>query len=491
MVSRTGSATVMAGARSWRGARVARPVPAYLFAVALLHGCTGGAGLLRGPVETVVLHRGSYLQVACHFECDHLGIDALHTAEEAWGWVASLLGVDPAPPEGTRATLHLYGSVADYAFVEARLGGGQFREMGGFSSRSQRTAHVLVPSDLPRDYVELSGLPLHYRRSVAHEAAHLAAYDLALGAVWPPWLAEGVAGWVERQTVLGSSERLAGQEANPWAATHLWRAQRLMASDELPSVSDLLTGAPLFLSLPNAYAVWTEAFDFLISGPFASQMEELVREAAASPIPEERSWPVVGEMASRVFGEEGLAAADEAFRAHLGTRQPGWIELYRSLEDAPEGRGAWLQHAVTDLARGAFAWRAGEVGPRQGFRVLASVRPLVRGPWEIRFILARAAGSPLLVSVGSDGRVVLAEFDPERPEAMAELDSRALVTPPGASGTFRISVLSIRGGLGVQLEGEAEDVLFPMPGFNPDGLWGVGVAPGTTVLWEELGLAPL
>ena len=491
MVSLTGSASAVAGAGSWRGARFARAVPVYLLALALLPGCTGGAGLSRGPSETVVLHRGSYLQVACHFECDQLGFDALHTAEEAWGWVASLLGVDPAPPEGTRATLHLYGSVADYTFVEARLGGGQFRDVGGFSSRSQRTAHILVPSDLPRDYMELSGLPLHYRRSVAHEAAHLAAYDLALGAVWPPWLAEGVAGWVERQTVLGSPERLAGEEANPWAATHLWRVQRLMASDELPSVSDLLTGAPLLLSLSNAYAVWTEAFDFLISGPFASRMEELVREAAGSPIPEERSWPVVGEMASGIFGEDGLAAADEAFRAHLGTRRPGWIELYRSLEDAPEGEGAWVQHAVTDLARGALAWRAGEVGPGRGYRILASVRPLVRGPWEIRFILARAVGSPLLVAVSSEGRVVLAEFDPERPEAMVELDSQALVSLPVASGPFQISVRAIRGGLSVHLEGEADDVLFPMPGFTPDGLWGVGVAPGTTVLWEELGLAPL
>ena len=74
---------------------------------------------------------------------------------------------------------------------------------------------------------------------------------------------------------------------------------------------------------------------------------------------------------------------------------------------------------------------------------------------------------------------------------MTELDSRELVTPPGTSGPFRISVRSIRGGLSVQLEGEAEGVLFPMPDFTPDGLWGVGVAPGTAVLWEELGLAPL
>lgn len=452
----------------------------------LLPGCASGSA--RALAEATVIHGGDQIRVACHFECDRLGSEALRTAELAWAAVAELLEAVPPPAGGRRPVIHLWGSLAEYRLIESRVAGGQFRDVGGFSSRAQRVAHVLILDDLPPAYLEHTRLPVHYRRNVAHEAAHLATYDLALGAYWPPWLAEGMAGWVERQVVdrTRPTGEMAIQEANPWAATHLWRVQRLLAADALPSVTDVLTGAPLALSLADAYALWTELFDFLLSGAFASETRALVREVAATRIPEASAWPAVAEIARRVFREEGFERADQDFRRHIRSLQPGWVEALRSLEETPTGLGAWLQHAVTDVPAGAIAWRTGVAGPAEGFRVQGSVLPLGEAPWEFRIALARVGGSPLLVGVDSEGRVQLLELDGDRPELVSTTASSALPAPPPGVDMIHFSVRFLPGEITVQVDGDPEGVTFPVPGAEPEGVWGVGVASGTSVLWEGL-----
>ena len=232
-----------------------------------LAGCALG-GPPVSPPPLVSVHGDGPIAVHCHFPCGPLGEEALAVARESWSLTAGFLG-NPAPggegsggvrrTAGGPATLHLYGSWPDYLAVEDSVAGGAFRDTGAFASRNDRAAHVLVPADLART---LGRIPGHHRRAVAHEAAHLASYDLARGAYWPPWLAEGLAGWAERRLALDDAA-FAGRRDDPWASTHLWRVQRMLEQGTLPGVEATLTGAPLELTRPDAYAFWIELFHFL------------------------------------------------------------------------------------------------------------------------------------------------------------------------------------------------------------------------------------
>ncbi len=445
----------------------------------LLTGCTAALQSLERLPEPVSHHEGQYLTVVCHFECGALGDEALAISEEAWELVASYLGVSPRPEAPEAATLHLYGEWREYQRVEDRIAGGRFRDTGAFSVRDDRSAHVMVPRDLG---ARLGTLSFHHRRNVAHEAAHLASYDRARGAYWPPWLAEGLAGWVERELVV---EGVPGaiQENNPWASTQLWRIQRLLELGSLPGVPETLTGRPIELTLGDAYAYWIELFHFLVHGPWADDMEELVREVAAREIPEDRAWPEVGAMVQDAFGEEGLAEIDSQFRSYIRELQPGWVELFRSLERRVDEPGVWLQHAVGGLPVGAFAWRSGDPGRRQGFWVETRVEPLGDEPWEVRVALVRRDDDPLFVSLDSDGILQLLEFSYEAPDRVSVLQRERVTTPRVENRLVALRVRFRPGRVDVRVDGGPE-VEFSLPDAAPTGLWGLGVAPETVALWR-------
>ena len=470
-----------------RSAEPGRSGVAVLLLAALLQGCFG-APLSPGPVPDVqVIHSGTFLRVACHFECGDLGRETLRTGELAWRWTAVVLGVEPDPSDAPPPTVHLFASRADYQTAEARIGGGEFHDRNGFSSREHRAAFVFVPAELPRPYLERTGLPLSTRRNIAHEAAHLASYELAFGAYWPPWLAEGLAGWVEREAVVRPAGVGFIEARNPWAATHLWRVQRLLQADLLPTVPDLMTGAPLPLSLEDAYAVWTEVFDYLVRGPFSEETRLLVHEVAATRIPEARAWPAVAEVAERTFGRDRMEEADAGFRSHVQRRRPGWVEVFRSVDPAAHGPDTWLQYAETELPVGALVWRMGDPGEADGFVVEGRVRPLGGDPWEVRVSLAPVEGASLLVAIASDGHVRLIDLDLERPDRLSvRASDRFGTSAPFPGPEALLSVRFVPGEIRVAVDGRPSDVSFEAPDLRPAGLWGIGVAPGTPVVWEGL-----
>lgn len=447
--------------------------------ILFLAGCTAALQSLEGLPEPVSHHEGPYLTVICHFECGSLGDEALAISGEAWELVATYLGVSPLPEAPGPATLHLYGGLREYRRVENRIAGGRFRDTGAFSARDDRSAHLLVPRDLGS---RLGTLSFHHRRNVAHEAAHLASYDRARGAFWPPWLAEGLAGWVERELVAGGVPG-AVQENNPWASTQLWRIQRLLELGSLPGVPETLTGQPIELTLADAYAYWIELFHFLVHGPWADEMQELVRGVAAREIPEERAWPEVGRMVSETLGEGELTEIDSQFRSYIRELQPGWVELFRSLERRVDEPGVWLQHAVGGQPVGAFAWRSGDPGRWQGFSLDTRVEPLGDDPWEVRIALVRRDDDPIFVSLDSDGVLQLLEFSLGSPDRISVLQ-RDRVEAPGVED--RLVAFRVRfrpGRVDARVDGGPE-VTFSLPDAAPTGLWGLGVAPETVALWR-------
>lgn len=463
-----------------RGPGTSLPRPFLLPALGLTLVLGGCATLLGGGppgVHTEV--EGRHVQVLCHFDCGAAGAEALELAEETWYRVAEYLDLPPDAPHDSRARIHLYGTPDDYADVEERMAGGQFLATGAFSSRDHRSAHILVPAELTQ---LLGGLSFHHRRSVVHEAAHLAGYDLAQGAYWPPWLAEGLAGWAERTVVVDTAPGEV-QEENPWASTQLWRVQRLIEVDALPPVEGTLRGGPVELSLADAYAFWIELFHFLVHGPWEAEVQAILQDVARQEIPADEAWPEVGRQVSAVFSADDFEAIDQAFRQYIRELRPGWVELFRSVEAVPHEPGSWLQHSVVDVPVGAFAWRAGSPGRWGGFRVESLVEPLGGPPWEIRMALVQHQGDPLLLSMDWEGTVRLLEFSFDRPAQLDTLAQSRLAQPPPDSAAFSLGVRFQHGRVGIRLAG-GEEVLLPVRDAEPTGLWGPGVGPGTVAIWR-------
>ncbi len=453
----------------------------------LVQGCAG-ALLLRSPAPPVVsVHSGAHLEVVCHFPCGAWGQEALERAEAGWEAVADYLEAESPSKDLTLPTIHLYGAESEYEAVEAYIAGGRFRDTRGFSSRDSRSAHLLVDASVAEAVGEV-GLPAHYLRAIAHEAAHLATYDLAAGAYWPPWLAEGMAGWVERETdgiELGNPIA-----ADPWASTHLWRAQRLLTAGELPGADEILLGAPLRLTIPDAYAVWTEFFHFMVSGPYRDEMKELVVAVADDQIPEEYAWPVVAAAAEDMFGVDRIAELDSAFRNRLEETQPQWMEVRRSLQPLGDSRDRWLQVATGGDPGGALAWRVRGLPIEEDLRIEARVQGLGKGPWEARLALGRANGDdPLLLAVDSDGWIRLFEFpsaDPASPTLLTE-------QPPPSTDIDLVGQQSIElefapGELWLRWGSLSLEATFELTESEPNGVWGIGVGPRSAAIWNELPL---
>ncbi|TVR62325.1 MAG: hypothetical protein EA422_11465, partial [Gemmatimonadales bacterium] len=432
----------------------------------------------------------------CHFPCGELGDEALAVARESWALTAGFLGQSQ---DGVRrsadgpATLHLYGSWEDYLAEEDRLAGGTFRETGAFASRDDRAAHVLVPGELS---AALGRIPGHHRRTIAHEAAHLASYDLARGAFWPPWLAEGLAGWAERRLALDDAA-FAGRRDDPWASTHLWRVQRMMELGTLPGVEATFSGAPVELSLPDAYAFWIELFHFLAQGSYGERIQEVVRAVASQEIPAARAWPAVGEIVQETLSPQEMAAMEEEFRAYLSGGALGWVELFRSLEEEDARPGSWIQYAIVEAQVGSFAWRAAEPAPTRGFRLTVQVEPTPvnpeADPWEVRVALGTRGGDPLLVALDGEGGIHLRSFPPNPLGTLETLASRARSPRPDPASEPEPITMEVRfepGEVAVRVLGEAP-VVFPAPGLSPSGLWGPGVAPGTLARWRGWRVSPL
>jgi hypothetical protein len=253
----------------------------------------------------------------------------------------------------------------------------------------------------------------------------------------------------------------------------------------LPGVEDTFSGAPIQLSLPDAYAFWIELFHFLAQGDEGDRLREVVRAVASREIPAERAWPAVGEIVRETLSPKEMGAMKEDFRAYLSGGAVGWVELFRSLEEEEARPGSWTQYAIVEAPVGSFAWRAAEPASASGFRVTLQVEPRAVDPegegWEIRVALGTRDGDPLLASLDQDGGVHLRSFPPNPLGTLDTLASRSGALPP-PTGAMAVEVRFEPGEVGIRLLG-GEAVVLPAPGLAPSGLWGPGVGPGTVAHW--------
>jgi hypothetical protein len=424
-----------------------------------------------------VLRTGPHFRVLCHFDDEKAADAALETAEAIWPLASELYGLSAAPLDPP-LDVHLYRRAADYLAAEREIGLGQFDKNLAFSSYETRSAYVAVQPDLTDEALAEAGITAQTRHLLAHEAAHLVRWRAAPAfRSHPDWLSDGAAIWIEEET-LASRGWSAGGGEDPYVASDMIRAQRLLAGGHLPSAAGVLRDETKDMDMYDRYAIRKLLFRRLVTRNDAPAFRAAL--LAAWKLEDGPDFAKrFQETVLAPYAAEGLAGLDLDFEQFVRSQTPAWDEVFRSLATAGD---AWLQAAFAD--RNAVAWRTSPVG---------SDAYEVRGQVEILPGSGRSQQMNLLLCRAADGFVSVSFVagygaDVFRFHAADDRWERIAVAPTKAVQLWRrVPVRVTVDGSKLTLRIDGTDVATAdVQGHPMSGPWGLGVQAGAAGVWRGI-----
>lgn len=435
------------------------------------------------PASQFVVVAGTHFRVLCHFDDAKIAEQALATAESVWPIATELYGVRDAPPDPL-LDVHLYRDAAAYASAERSFTEGRFARNLAFTHYDTRSSHVAVQPDLTDEALAVVGLNGQTRHQIAHEATHLVSHLASPDyRRYPEWFSEGSAMWVA-QEAMTSRGWSAGAEEDPFLASAMVLAKKLLAGGELPRASDVLRGGAAPLERYRRYAAYELFFRRLVSRrdakPLRAAFVRALRSAEGGGVGERLAAAVTTTYAAE--GPEGL---DLDFEQYVRSRAPAWDEVFRALSTVGP---AWAHTAFAE--NNALAWRAESAGDAP-YEVRGEIEILPgKGKAQQANVLLGRDVQEGFVSVAfkaGEGVTVLRYHAREdRWETLAR--GAAAAVQVWRKFPFRIAVEKDR--VTVRVEG-AEPVAASLGGRSLAGPWGLGVQAGAAVLWRGVRLRPL
>lgn len=273
---------------------------------------------------------------------------AKQVAEKTWEIASRCYGCDPPskPLQGT-----IYRDTESYREMDQQLTDGQFQRNLAFAHFDSLSAHVALQPFVTDEGMVETGLPTLTAQLFSHELAHLVRYHSFPNTFrdHPTWLFHGMASWIDRQVVFELSFT-AEDEADPKACSSIFRARKLIASNQFPSVEELLANDIEEMDFHETYdACWLFVSSLMKNHP--REMETFLRKL------------------KRLGGGSGYAKrsaellletlnSDEAtlnieLKQYIKSLRPKWFEEYRSLETAGE---SWFQVGFPET--NAAAWQS-------------------------------------------------------------------------------------------------------------------------------------
>ncbi len=463
---------------------VNRSASSTLVAVLLAVGLSDS--LSAGAIE---IARGRHFVVNCHLDDRSIAEEALKTAEAVWAPVAEWYGIEAAAP-ARPMDIHLYANIADYHAADARYNRGQFRANLAFSHVEDRSAHIALQPTCHARVLKRIGLPELTRVQIAHEAVHLATYAmLPRSHLQPEWLAEGFASMVADDVLRHNAWRQPDESCS-YRSTRLERVRRLAASNELPSIRSILSGAYREEDLHTRYALFARFMEFLATDPHRPALRAILRDAGRmqrGPRRARRRASTASHLArsciQHLGTEDALPHLDHQFRAFALEVRPIWFEAARSL-DMRAGQSVQIAFAdasamAWNRAAGAGDWTlsgTAEIldngGERQQLNVLLAHQPTL-GHLAVQFIAGR-------------GVSVVQYLKPEdrwRPIVSAANRSITLDRP------FQFAIL-LKGSLLEVTIDDQRAVAAHVSTIDMTGPWGLGAGPGSAGIWKDIRFLP-
>jgi hypothetical protein len=424
---------------------------------------------------------GPHFRVLCRFVDDAAADAALETAEAVWPLAAELYGLPPGPLD-TPLDVHLFRDAASYLAEERALAGGAFDKNLAFSSYETKSAYVAVQPDLADETLAAVGLTAQTRHLIAHEAAHLVRWRAhANFRSHPGWVSDGAAIWIEEETLAARGWSAPGGE-DPYCASDMIRAQRLLKGGALPGVARVLHDDVRDMDMYDRYSVRKLLFRRLMTRKDAPAFRAALAEALRLEEGADFARRFF-EVVVRPYATEGLEGLDLDFEQFVRSQTPAWDEVHRALSS---GGDAWTQTAFADA--NAVAWRTAPVGA-EAYEV--------RGQLEILPGTGTARQMNVLLARGEDGFVSVAFLAghgvdvfryhraEDRWEKLASASTKAVQL--WRRLPFRVAVDGSK--LTVRVDG-TELVCVEAPEHAMSGPWGLGVQAGGAGVWRGIKVEP-
>jgi hypothetical protein len=415
-----------------------------------------------------------HFAIECHFPCGEAGEGALEAAESAWRVAADLLQAAERAP-ARPLEIHLYDRPEDYEAVDRMLTGGRFRLNRAVTHPATMSAHVLSHPFAHPEISERFGLTANTRRTIAHEAFHLAARTLSPGSrLLRPWINEGMATWAEIEVLVRLG--LARSEVEePVSGTRAWLLRSRVEDGTLPPLAELLAGVDS-LPLADRYAVHQYLFGFL----WRTERARLSRALSELDRLPGSGSAVADAFEAALFGRapaDSIARLDAAFRSYVRGLPSGWVEARRSLAVPPGD--VWYQ---VGFDGGAIAWRWQPVIALPG-EISGSVQPLGPNVPEASLLLALEDGGHVSVAFSPRGDIAIRRHANSSDERPPPLVTRSAARPLAGDIPFRVRIEG--DAITVRIQDFAE-VVVRNPLLRMTGRWGLAVPPGANAVWSGI-----
>jgi hypothetical protein len=424
-----------------------------------------------------VLRSGPHFRVLCHFDDERAADAALETVEAIWPLASDLFGLSAAPLDPP-LDVHLYRRPDDYLAAEREIAAGKFAKNLAFSSYETRSAYVAVQPDLTDETLAEAGITAQTRHLLAHEAAHLVRWRAAPAfRSHPGWLSDGIAMWIEEETLAARGWSAGGAE-DPYVAADMIRAQRLLAGGHLPSATGILRDETKDMEMYDRYSVRKLLFRRLVTRNDAPAFRAALR--AAWKLEDGKDFAArMSQTLLAPYAAEGLAGLDLDFEQFVRSQAPAWDEVFRSLSTVGD---AWLQAAFPD--RNAVSWRTSSVGvDTYELRGQIEILPGSGKSQQMNLLLCRADGGFVSIAfvAGYGADVFLYHSADDRWERLAAAPTKAVqlwrripvrVTVDGSKLTLRID--------------GTEVATADVKGHPMSGPWGLGVQAGAAGVWRGI-----
>jgi len=423
--------------------------------------------------DTVVLTSEHFRLTSEVEESDALR-EIIADLESLWTEASGLFGQSPSGEE--LIDVHLYATVASYQAAELELTEGRFATNLAFSHFGTKSSHVALQPPVSEAVIARLGVPKQTRKLLVHEASHAFAYRLFPNhRSHPSWFAEGFSIWLAAKTGIARGW-MSSTESDPNSSTRATTGQKLLASDRMPGLEQLMLGKLEGLSSRESYACYDLFFGFL--------MESLSKKKVALLLGEVRRLGGGGNFAERVKDVVVDVAGDplkldRKFHKFVESLKPEWDQLYRSLRVSDDG---WVQSAFTDT--NAIAWRR-EKPRKSKYTVRGSVEILPGKRTQLNFLIDRREAGPkrgfISLAFAAETGLTLFEYLPDSKGWVNLAFAKVETIVAGQQIEFEIKVSGDE--LRVSVDGESA-IRVIVTDRDMGGPWGLGAQSGTTGIWK-------
>lgn len=293
----------------------------------------------------------------------------------------------------------LYETLAEYQAKDKELTGGKFASNWAFSSHTTKESYVALMPPMEHELLDAVGLTFLTQSQLAHEIGHQVSYH-ALPAYkeMPLWLSEGLACWVELETMRRAG-RSTNMEDTPLFSRRLVLVRAMLDDRSWPGAARIFEDQYGTIDSARRYAIWSVFCGWLFDDVLRDRRKDLFAQARRVAATDPRAGEKLTAVFTKALGKR-MERLDAEFAKFVDDHAPQWDETYRALESRD---AEWL--VVSFPTADATAIRTKPVGSPT-YVVRGSFEFLPTKTGDLRLHVARDTSHELEVHFVRDQGVV-------------------------------------------------------------------------------------